>query len=252
MIVYRPQDHVVSTAEAFGAVWRDLREIEALVTPSVEYAQDLLIRFGEFEAAVVDALSPERDEDSAEARALRRASVACGRLFCRALRHQPSGGLIRECSRAFAALSALSLPPQVIASVPEGYAYYGLFPQTYVTAAEQCLRDLGPSEVVVIGIRGIGASLASVVAGCLEERGCHVRSYTVRPHGHPFDRVVRIGDHLRAEWGMHNPLCSPSWMRGRVSADHRLPQLPNSSPPSAFARTALCCFRVGARIRPHS
>ena len=201
MIVYRPQQHVACTAEAFGAVWRDLREIEALVMPSVEHAQDLLIRFGAFEAAVADALSPERDEDSAEARALRRASVALGRLFCRALRREPCGRLIRECSRAFAALSALSLPPQVIASVPEGYAYYGLFPQTYVTAAEQCLRELRPSEVVVIGIRGIGASLASAVAGCLEEHDCHVRSYTVRPHGHPFDREVGIGDHLRAEWG---------------------------------------------------
>ena len=40
----------------------------------------------------------------------------------------------------------------------------------------------------VVGLRSIGTSLSAVIAGSLEELGCSVMSFTLRPRGHPFDR----------------------------------------------------------------
>lgn len=83
-------------------------------------------------------------------------------------------------------LAALPLPDEASARVPEGYAYYGLFPECYAMAAQA--GGLPPSSPVhVIGARTIGVSLGAVVAAALGPRASFL---TVRPQGSPFARTV--------------------------------------------------------------
>ena len=56
------------------------------------------------------------------------------------------------------------LPETVTVSVPEGFAYYALYPEMYRIAAREFAREQRPRAAVVIGIRSIGAALAAVVA----------------------------------------------------------------------------------------
>jgi len=67
----------------------------------------------------------------------------------------------------------------------EGYAFYALYPESYVEAA---IRSGLGSQTRVIGIRSIGAGLATLVAAALDTRV----ALTVRPVGHPFRREVRV------------------------------------------------------------
>ncbi|HET8549816.1 MAG TPA: hypothetical protein VFL57_17525 [Bryobacteraceae bacterium] len=123
---------------------------------------DRLIAFGQLEAGVVDALCRDVDEDCAVTRAFRSGEIPPG--------HLPETITIRD---------------------PEGYAYYALYPEMYAQSARRFLAECRPEHCCVIGIRSIGASLSRVVACELE-----ADSITVRPHGHPFERYVKLGPGL--------------------------------------------------------
>jgi hypothetical protein len=69
--------------------------------------------------------------------------------------------------------------------VPEGFAFYALYPEAYVAAARK-LKVTGAPRV--IGIRSIGTSLGAVVACALGAP----RSLSVRPFGEPFARQVEL------------------------------------------------------------
>lgn len=72
---------------------------------------------------------------------------------------------------------------------PEGYAYYALYPESYVEAA--LASGLG-RDTMVIGIRSIGTGLAAIVAAALGTS----RLVTVRPKGHPFARHLELAPDL--------------------------------------------------------
>ncbi len=146
---------------------------------------DLLIGLGELESGLADAL-PDGDPI---VRAFRRASIAAA----------SSGNADLD------ALLALPLPARVTTSIPEGYAYYGLFPDTYRQAAADFCRECAPERVAVVGIRSIGASLSAVVAAALAAAGCQVASWTVRPRGHPFSRTLPLTPEQEREWRAFEP-----------------------------------------------
>ncbi len=177
MIVYREQREKIPIETALARIW-------------TADARDLPLEFGEFEAGVADALCPTRDEDTPVLRDVRRAAVAIWR------RHGnwPVGAWI-------AAWEAQSpLRGEITISTPEGFAYYGLSPERYAQAAAAFHKELRPRQVVVIGIRSIGTTLSAAVAATLEELGCEVYSYTVRPRGHPFDRHLALAPELEIQW----------------------------------------------------
>jgi hypothetical protein len=159
-------------------------------------ATDVLMGAGELESGVSDALCPEADGWNPTLAALRGASLAAGRFFLDRQR-------IPEVIDALDALATLELPPHVEVGVPEGYAYYGLYPETYAAAAGRFHDDSRPERVAVIGIRSIGASLSAVAAAALEARGCEVRSWTVRPRGHPFYRRLALSPELERQFRAH-------------------------------------------------
>ncbi len=72
--------------------------------------------------------------------------------------------------------------------VPEGFAFYALYPELYAEAARAFRRAHG-DHAIVIGIRSIGTTLAPVVAASLAPPR-HVLS--VRPRGDPFAREVAL------------------------------------------------------------
>ncbi|QSY93099.1 hypothetical protein J2J97_13775 [Rhizobium bangladeshense] len=67
----------------------------------------------------------------------------------------------------------------------EGYAFYALYPESYIEAAS--ISNLTPNTVV-IGIRSIGTGLAALVSAALGAGP----AYSLRPTGHPFERHVRV------------------------------------------------------------
>ena len=77
------------------------------------------------------------------------------------------------------------VPRWVEARLPEGFAFYAVYPDAYVEAARK-LRLVG--EPRVIGIRSIGTTVGAVVAAALEAS----RPTSVRPFGDPFARKVEL------------------------------------------------------------
>lgn len=75
------------------------------------------------------------------------------------------------------------LPAQVEIRKPEGFAFYGVYPEAYIEAARR-LRLAAPPRV--IGTRSIGTSLAAAVAAAIDAPP----PVTVRPFGDPSARKV--------------------------------------------------------------
>jgi hypothetical protein len=144
MIVYADREEWVD-ARAL------LRHIEAAADPL-----ERLIRSGQWESGVLDALCPEFDDDID--------------------------------------LSAVRIPERIRVRVPEGFAFYALYPEQYRDAALRFFTGERPDACVVVGIRSIGSTLSRVVADALP---CPTWRFTVRPHGHPFERCVRLGPQLQ-------------------------------------------------------
>jgi hypothetical protein len=96
-----------------------------------------------------------------------------------------------------AIFSELSFPANLSLSIkiPEGFAFYALFPEQYSAAAARWANEHSATSernVVIVGIRSIGTTLSAVVSAALKARGWMTQRHTVRPHGHPFDRRVTL------------------------------------------------------------
>ena len=86
------------------------------------------------------------------------------------------------------ALARLPLPRTLGLRVPEGFAYYALYPEAYLDAAAGFAREYRPGRCIVVGLRSIGTALSAVVAAELEAAGAAIESLTLRPRGAPFAR----------------------------------------------------------------
>ncbi len=202
MIVYRAQQQQEQASACLGAIGDLLRQFEHGGHSQQERAVELLIDYGRFEAAVADTLSTEANMVHSTVTMLRQAAVLTGHLLyhCWQGSADRSGPYARRFQQALERIAALPLPEVLHVRVPEGYAYYSLYPETYIEAAHSFFHEHWPHEVTCIGIRSIGTSLSAVVAATLEEHGCSVPSYTVRCQGHPFDRRLVLSPELEERW----------------------------------------------------
>ncbi|HYF39290.1 MAG TPA: hypothetical protein VD930_06375 [Gemmatimonadales bacterium] len=168
--------------------------------PNHDDALELVIETGVLEAAVSDALFPEHDGIHPMAQSLRQASVQAGHVFWHTWngRSQEARRWGERLASSLRDVPEFQLPPSVEVSVPEGYAYYAVYPETYLEAARRFYNQTGPSDVLCLGLRSIGTSLSAVVAAALEELGCRVRTFTLRPRGHPFSRRPSVSSELAA------------------------------------------------------
>lgn len=202
MIVYRSTKQTFEVSRLLARFRGDLARYERGGFANHDQAVALLIDFGEIEAGVADALSPEADSDCPTLRAFRRMSLLVGRVFCLSWRKERGriGPLIAELNSALNDPSLRGLPHSIQIGAPEGYVYYGLYPETYLEAAAGFFHEQRPRRAVVIGLRGIGASLSAVVGAALAECGVEIESFTVRPRGHPFDRRLKLAPQLEDRW----------------------------------------------------
>ncbi|WP_204165560.1 hypothetical protein [Methylobacterium sp. 17Sr1-1] len=95
-----------------------------------------------------------------------------------------------EIARACARLG----PAPLEIRLPEGFAFYAVYPEAYAAAAAASGRGAGTT---VIGLRSIGTSLGAMVAAGLGSADL----VTVRPTGHPFRRGLRLSERLRDRLG---------------------------------------------------
>lgn len=193
MVVYSKQEWRATCSSC-------LQHLRAALAPSLSY-QDivgLLIDYGEFESAVVDALAPFQESEDAAIPLLRRAAFATGHALYQAWKG--NGRLVtrwlQQFGRDLDQLAATPLPETVFLRVAEGYAHYGLYPETYLEAAQRFFQEKSPGRVVCLGVRSIGTSLSAVIGATLKEQGVEVSSFTVRPRGEPFDRRLVLSHAL--------------------------------------------------------
>ncbi len=77
------------------------------------------------------------------------------------------------------------LPQHAVAKLPEGYAFYALYPEAYGLAARTLRLEAPPR---VIGLRSIGTGLGAIAAAALGSP----TPVTLRPRGDPFARSLRL------------------------------------------------------------
>jgi hypothetical protein len=153
-----------------------------------EWATTLLIDSGELVQGLLDA-QDVRAGDAGDDRSsvCRDLALGAARLFLVAERDGRGAAFddaIDSIDRALARFAGPDLPAEVEIHVPEGYAYYAVYPALYALAAEN-LRVWG-NQWVVFGVRSIGTSLGAVVAAVLKTDAL----YFVRPRGPPFRRTL--------------------------------------------------------------
>ena len=204
MLVYGDAKRIEDPRKKVAAIRAGLERLVATHSRIERHAilVELLIEAGELEQGILDsqlaATGEERPSPLGEAASrLTRAVAAVLLPSFRTFGGLPAGEDVRFATepigKALDNLLALELPETVDVSIPEGYAFYGLYPETYFCAAERASRG-GPLRV--IGIRSIGTSLAAAVAAAAGERASVA---SVRPSGHPFSRKVAVSQWLGRE-----------------------------------------------------
>jgi hypothetical protein len=206
MLVYGDAKRVEDPREKAARIRAGLERLER-TEPWIErhaILAELLIEAGELEQGLLDQQlllykeerpSPLGEVASRLTRAVAEVLLPSFRTFGALPPGLSMRFAIEPVERALEALLSLALPGEIVVSVPEGYAFYGLYPEAYFCAAEELRREVsGPLRVV--GIRSIGTGLAAAVAAVLGERASVT---SVRPGGHPFSRKIAVGQRLGSE-----------------------------------------------------
>jgi hypothetical protein len=206
MLVYGDTKRVEDPREKAARICDGLERLPSIESRIERHAivAELLVEAGEMEQGLLDhqlALhgeerpSPLGEAASGLTRAVAEVLLPSFRTFGALPPGKSVGFATEPIGRALDALLALELPAEISVSVPEGYAFYGLYPETYFSAAE-ALRREGSGPLRVVGIRSIGTGRAAAVAAVAGERASTV---SVRPTGHPFSRKLAIGQRIGGE-----------------------------------------------------
>lgn len=191
MRFYSDRQRRVAPRSAAGALRERLRLAAALPRGPARHGAlaALLVSAGELTQGIADAERAIHGADVLGAGERRAAAVTLA--LARALwRSWQSGGATGvPAPGAVEPLLALALPEVVKVRRAEGFALYGLYPETYAAAA----TALAGALPAVVGIRSIGTALAAMVAAGSRAAGVPI---SVRPDGHPFRRVLRLAPAL--------------------------------------------------------
>jgi hypothetical protein len=204
MLVYGDSRRIESTERLVDALRNRLKARPRGDSSELrDWSTHLLIEAGELVQGIFDAVRARHQlvlrppdlvlRDLALAAA--RAHLATEPELYRPREELSSAARAVEC--ALDRLIWLDVPSQVQIHVPEGYAYYAVYPVLYALAAQQAARVARPW--VVLGILSIGASLGAVVAAVLGTD----QLYFVRPVGPVFCREVSFDAHLQQALATH-------------------------------------------------
>ena len=192
MLVYGDARRIEEPREKALAIRAGLERWRLPALPIERHAlvAELLIEAGELEQGLLDARGSSLGEEQpgpleAAASRLTRAAAALLLASFRAL-GDLAGDEAAALDGALDDLLSRELLATIEVSTPEGYAFYGLYPESYLAAAESALQP----DARVIGIRSIGTGLAALVAAAVTGERSAV--FSVRPQGHPFDRRLTL------------------------------------------------------------
>lgn len=101
-----------------------------------------------------------------------------------------SSGAHSNIEQVQTSVESLVVPDELTISTPEGFAYYGLHPLAFADVLGSA--PISSHKVVVIGIRSIGTTLSAVTRAAARKRGKQAIRMTVRPGGHPYNRVTQF------------------------------------------------------------
>jgi len=190
MIVFRDALRETRMRDALAGWGQDLQAILQAGAATHDAATNLLISYGEVESALADLLCPGEDGPDPVVELARRAALQLAHLHRSAWRGHRAGveGAARAALSAVEALGQCDLPACLTTKVPEGFAFYALYPEAYVVASERFAAARERGRAVVIGLRSIGTTLSAVVGAALEAEGWEIETLTLRPRGHPFLR----------------------------------------------------------------
>lgn len=162
--------------------------------PPHDVLVEWLVDIGEAEAAVGDALMRDNDVDAPELCGWRTLAGAIAEAVC-ASHYDDGDAVLSAVERAQRAVECVLVRPSpavVRARLAEGFACYALYPEQYMSAADQLAAHMRPPAVFCLGLRSIGGILAHVVGATLRRRGVSCVIRTARPRGHPFDRYLQL------------------------------------------------------------
>lgn len=164
---------------------------------SREGALGLLIQIGEFESAILDAVTPDRDginQTTAAARVLTE-DAALEWLTLSDGKDEKRGKSVLV--RRLTQFEALRLPIAIeLPASPEAAQLL----ETCAASARRVTGEGGIGRIHAIGIRDIGAVLSAVVTAAIRRAGGTASSCTVRLHDGPLDRALRIDSTLVDHW----------------------------------------------------
>jgi hypothetical protein len=191
MLVFGDADETLVTRPELKRLAAEARRIETLPQNLLRHAalMSLFIDATALGQGLVDAefVDLGRDADSPRRDAATALALAVAGALVRSRRQSAAEAV--PIASAIEALGALDLPSEISVRRTEGYAFYGLYPESYAEAA----LALGGAPATVIGIRSIGFGLAALVAVASGSQP----PISVRPVGPPFSRQLALSTDLR-------------------------------------------------------
>ncbi|HZV34836.1 MAG TPA: hypothetical protein VFB72_09715 [Verrucomicrobiae bacterium] len=199
MIVYGDPQFEAGSSELL----EQLRERAfAASAEDLDQLRSLLIRAGELEQALEDAGAEQA------ATCARKITDSAAAAFhdvwaqCQLNRSIPRLDVRANLNELRNFLSnTFDFPSQVTVKIPEGFAFYALYPEQYCEAAlawSDCNgKDSNDRKVLVVGIRSIGTTLSALVSATLAVAGWQTKRISVRPTGPPFERATSLPEHVR-------------------------------------------------------
>jgi len=145
----------------------------------------LLLLAAELECALADAPASRADTAAAAQLTTLLADAAVKRDFS----HRP-GDVLAIAHEALEVVERITYSGPISVGVPEGFAYYALHPLDYADVISRLRVDT--PRAMVVGIRSIGTTLSAVALAKLRQLGLDAQRTTVRPSGHPYDRVCHF------------------------------------------------------------
>jgi hypothetical protein len=196
MIVYGDPSFKESASLLFDGLRQRLTQLQNTSHPNLDELRTLLIHAGQMEQACADFAPELLFQPLTDA--IARAFFCCWNqhlnrvLDCSWTTHE-------ELTAALRALDTIAVPAQTLSvKLPEGFAFYTLFPEQYLVATRKWCEancDATAQQVVVAGVRSIGTTLSSLVLAVLHAAHWKAHRVTVRPSGHPFERQVQLSTH---------------------------------------------------------
>ncbi|HEX3019488.1 MAG TPA: hypothetical protein VHP36_04270 [Chitinispirillaceae bacterium] len=198
MIVYRNYKQTINTIQK-------IETIEKMVNTAIPTRSDfydlivsLLIECGELETGITDFYCDKKDTVNQLISICRKNSILAGSI----LNSICSNGVFQldrmiEIKTNLCLIKSIHFPAKISLNVPEGFVYYGLYPEIYLESTSIFFEEIKPENIMVVGLRSIGTPLSALVAARLETEGCNVKTLTIRPKGHPYNRFPDFDDKIR-------------------------------------------------------